>query len=81
VYFASRRSPLTLVEVLLVIALMSLLVGTVGWNVRKLYLQQAFSQEVESVADLLNVAQEFGIVGIDCSVVIKAGQNNTLQAS
>lgn len=59
---ARRRSYFTLIEIVLAIALLSLIVGVVGFNIRNLVGDQKFKNDVNTVTDTLNRAQQLMLI-------------------
>lgn len=53
-----KRSFITLIELLLVIAIMLSVAGLVGINIRKAFFEQRFRSEVSAVVDTLRLAQD-----------------------
>lgn len=58
----AKRLPFTLIEVLLVIALLAMITASVSVNVRDLIGQQKFLNEVNAVTALLNRAQQLMLI-------------------
>lgn len=58
----SRRRFITLIEFLLVIALLMVVAGLVGLNIRRAFVEQSFRSEVSSVVDTLRLAQDLMLI-------------------
>lgn len=56
--FALKKACLTLVEILIVIAIFSLVGGFIGININKAVREQRFRTEVSGIVDLLRTAQD-----------------------
>lgn len=57
-----KRLPFTLIEILLAIALLAMITAVVSVNVRGLFRQQKFLNEVNAVTSLLNRAQQLMLI-------------------
>lgn len=53
-----KRRPVTLIELLLVITIMVMVAGLVGFNIRRAFFEQRFRAEVSAVVDTLRLAQD-----------------------
>jgi hypothetical protein len=60
--FRFRKSPITLLEVLIALAVIALVGGAIAWNVRKLYLQQKTLDEMHRVGLLIRKAEELMMI-------------------
>lgn len=72
--FRIRKECLTLVEILIVIALLSLVAGFIAINISKAVREQRFRSEVDRVAGLLRTAQDLMLI-MDIEVRVKFGQD------
>lgn len=67
--YRSRRIPLTLLEIMIVLVILGLVTAVVGINVRATVLRQRFLTETELVADRLRLAQDMMLLlGADVHV-------------
>lgn len=55
---AKKRKHFTLVELLLVISILLMVAGLVGYNIRRAFFEQRFRAEVSAVVDTLRLAQD-----------------------
>lgn len=68
----TKRKYITLIELILVMAILSLVTGLVGINIRKMMQEQNFEREVSQVVEELRLAQDLMlIVGHDAHVVFQ----------
>lgn len=65
-----RRQYITLIEMLVVLGILSLVIGLVGFNVRHLVVDQRFRNEVKMVVDQLRMAQNLMLI-MDSDIHVK----------
>lgn len=58
----AKRRLFTLVEILLVIGIIVLITGVTGVNIRRLYLEQKYTTEVNLIVDTLRIAQDLMMI-------------------
>lgn len=71
-----RRRYITLVELLIVIFVLAMAVGVIGFNIHRALREQHFKTEVELVVDYLRLAQNLMLImNADTHVVFKSAEN------
>ncbi|MEX1013122.1 MAG: type II secretion system protein [Waddliaceae bacterium] len=73
----SSKRPFTLIEIILVLALISLMLGIVGINIRNAFVKQNFLTEVEAIASNMRLAQDLTLVqNEDVSLYFEKSKEN-----
>jgi Tfp pilus assembly protein FimT len=74
-----RRQQITLIELLIVLAVLSIVIGLIGFNVRNLIFEQRFKNEVKLVVDQLRMAQNLMLItGSNVHVKFRQGDGEII---
>jgi type II secretory pathway pseudopilin PulG len=71
-----KKRYVTLIELLIVIAVLAMALGVIGFNIHKALREQRFKSEVDVVVDYLRLAQNLMLImNADTHVIFKAAEN------
>ncbi len=76
------KKSITLIEIILVLALLSLILGGIGINIRNLMVEERFKADVAAVVSMLNTAQNLMLIeNTDVKLVFKGDEKKGIEMS